>query len=76
MKVLFAGSPSIAVPSLLSVADRHEVVGLLTNPESAVEAGRSSPRLWPRLPETDSARTFQSWTPSASTQAFGKRSPT
>ena len=39
MRVLFAGSPSIAVPSLISVAGSHEVVGLLTNPESA--SGRS-----------------------------------
>jgi methionyl-tRNA formyltransferase len=39
MRILFAGSPSIAVPCLLAVAGSHEVVGLLTNPESA--SGRS-----------------------------------
>lgn len=39
MRVLFAGSPSIAVPSLLAVAGRHEVVGVLTNPPSAQGRG-------------------------------------
>ncbi|MCX7026059.1 MAG: methionyl-tRNA formyltransferase [Spirochaetes bacterium] len=39
MRVLFAGSPSIAVSSLLAVAGGHRLVGLLTNPESA--SGRS-----------------------------------
>ena len=40
MKVLFAGSPAIAVPSLLSIAERHSVVGILTNPESAQGRGK------------------------------------
>jgi len=40
VKVLFAGSPAIAAPSLRAlVASRHEVVGVLTNPPSA--KGRS-----------------------------------
>lgn len=40
MRILFAGSPDIAVPTLLAVAERHRVVGLLTNPESAKGRGR------------------------------------
>ncbi|MBN1241546.1 MAG: methionyl-tRNA formyltransferase [Spirochaetales bacterium] len=40
MKVLFAGSPAIAVPLLRALAaSRHELVGVLTNPPSA--KGRS-----------------------------------
>lgn len=40
MRVLFAGSPTIAVPSLRALAaSRHRVVGALTNPPSA--KGRS-----------------------------------
>ena len=35
MRVLFAGSPDIAVPSLIRVSFEHEIVGVLTNPESA-----------------------------------------
>ncbi len=34
MRVLFAGSPDIAVPSLIRVSFEHEIVGVLTNPES------------------------------------------
>ena len=40
MRILFAGSPDIAVPALLAVAERHRVVGILTNPESAAGRGR------------------------------------
>ena len=40
MRVLFAGSPAIAVPTLLHIAERHEVVGILTNPESAQGRGK------------------------------------
>ncbi|PKL07199.1 MAG: methionyl-tRNA formyltransferase [Spirochaetae bacterium HGW-Spirochaetae-9] len=40
MRVLFAGSPDIAVPTLLTVAQRHMVVGILTNPESARGRGK------------------------------------
>jgi len=40
MRILFAGSPAIAVPTLLSIAERHEVVGILTNPESAQGRGK------------------------------------
>lgn len=34
MRVVFAGSPDIAVPSLLALAKKHEVVAVLTNPPS------------------------------------------
>lgn len=42
MRVLFAGSPAIAVPAFFAVARSHELVGLLTNPDAAV--GRSGER--------------------------------
>lgn len=41
MRVLFAGSPAIAVPSLLGIAERHTIVGVLTNPESARGRGKA-----------------------------------
>lgn len=34
MRVLFAGSPDIAVPSLVRLSFEHEIAGVLTNPES------------------------------------------
>lgn len=34
MRILFAGSPDIAVPSLIRLSFEHEIVGVLTNPES------------------------------------------
>jgi methionyl-tRNA formyltransferase len=34
VRVLFAGSPDIAIPSLVRISFEHEVVGILTNPES------------------------------------------
>ena len=40
MRVLFAGSPAIAVPTLLEIAARHEIVGVLTNPDSAQGRGK------------------------------------
>ncbi len=39
MRVLFAGSPEIAVPTLLGIARRHSIVGILTNPESGKGRG-------------------------------------
>ena len=39
MRVLFAGSPEIAVPSLAAIAARHELVAVLTNPPSAKGRG-------------------------------------
>ena len=44
MRVLFAGSPDIAVPSLIRVSFEHEIVGVLTNPESAKGRGLSLER--------------------------------
>ena len=35
MRILFAGSPDIAVPSLIRLSFEHQIVGVLTNPESA-----------------------------------------
>jgi methionyl-tRNA formyltransferase len=40
MKVLFAGTPQIAVPSLEKIAGRHQVVGVLTNPDRVSGRGR------------------------------------
>jgi methionyl-tRNA formyltransferase len=39
VRVLFAGSPDIAVPSLIRLSFEHEIVGVLTNPESAQGRG-------------------------------------
>ena len=39
MRVLFAGSPDIAVPSLIRISFEHEIVGVLTNPASAKGRG-------------------------------------
>lgn len=39
VRVLFAGSPDIAVPSLIRVSFEHEIVGVLTNPESVKGRG-------------------------------------
>jgi methionyl-tRNA formyltransferase len=44
VRVLFAGSPDIAVPSLIRVSFEHEIVGVLTNPESAKGRGLSIER--------------------------------
>ncbi|MBI9102985.1 MAG: methionyl-tRNA formyltransferase [Spirochaetales bacterium] len=43
MRILFAGSPGIAVPSLEALAEsRHEVVGVLTNPDAVRGRGRNA----------------------------------
>ena len=39
MRVLFAGSPEIAVPAVAAVVRDHDVVGVLTNPEAAKGRG-------------------------------------
>jgi methionyl-tRNA formyltransferase len=44
VRILFAGSPDIAVPSLVRLSFEHEIVGVLTNPESAQGRGRSVER--------------------------------
>jgi methionyl-tRNA formyltransferase len=40
MKILFAGTPAIAVPPLRAAAASHTVVGVLTNPDRAAGRGR------------------------------------
>lgn len=42
MRVLFAGSPDIAVPALVRLSFEHEIVGILTNPESPSGRGLST----------------------------------
>jgi methionyl-tRNA formyltransferase len=41
VKILFAGTPEIAVPSLRACAASHTVAGVLTNPDRAAGRGRS-----------------------------------
>jgi methionyl-tRNA formyltransferase len=41
MRVLFAGTPALAVPSLMKAAHAHEVVGVLTSPDQPAGRGRS-----------------------------------
>ena len=40
MRILFAGTPEPAVPSLEELARRHEVVGVLTRPDAPAGRGR------------------------------------
>ncbi len=40
MRIVFAGSPEIAVPSLVKVASNFDVVGVLTNPDKVTGRGR------------------------------------
>ncbi len=40
MKILFAGTPSFAVPALEAVAGRHAVAGVLTSPDRPAGRGR------------------------------------
>jgi methionyl-tRNA formyltransferase len=42
MRVLFAGSPPFAIPSFDAVADHHNVVSVLTNPDRASGRGRTA----------------------------------
>lgn len=42
LRVLFAGTPDIAVPSLEAVAAGHTVVGVLTNPDRDAGRGRKT----------------------------------
>lgn len=39
MRILFAGSPDIAVPSLVRLSFEHTIVGVLTNPEAPCGRG-------------------------------------
>ncbi|MBN1834659.1 MAG: methionyl-tRNA formyltransferase [Spirochaetales bacterium] len=41
MRLLFAGSPELAVPSLEALTRRHEVRGVLTNPDRPCGRGRT-----------------------------------
>jgi len=41
MRVLFAGTPEISVPSLEGISKRHTVVGVLTNPDRPRGRGRA-----------------------------------
>jgi len=40
MRLIFAGTPEIAVPSLKALAAHHEVVGVLTNPDTMQGRGK------------------------------------
>ncbi|MDC7124794.1 MAG: methionyl-tRNA formyltransferase [Spirochaetales bacterium] len=40
MRVLFAGTPEIALPSLLKLNEDHDVVGVLTNPDKCCGRGQ------------------------------------
>lgn len=42
MRVLFAGSPALAIPSFDAVAEHHDVVAVLTNPDSVSGRGRKA----------------------------------
>ena len=41
MKIIFAGTPAFAVPSLLAAASRHEVVAVYTQPDRPAGRGRA-----------------------------------
>jgi len=40
MRILFAGTPDIAVPSLQELSEEHDVVGVLTNPDRTKGRGK------------------------------------
>ncbi|MCZ6476988.1 MAG: methionyl-tRNA formyltransferase, partial [Gemmatimonadetes bacterium] len=40
MRIVFWGSPEFAIPSLRSVAERHELVGVVTQPDRPAGRGR------------------------------------
>ncbi len=40
MRVIFAGTPEVALPSLTAIATEHEVVGVLTRPDAPVGRGK------------------------------------
>ena len=41
MRILFAGTPALAVPSLMKTAHAHEIVGVLTSPDQPSGRGRA-----------------------------------
>lgn len=40
MRLIFAGTPDIAVPSLTALAERHEIVAVITQPDARGKRGR------------------------------------
>ncbi|HWR10402.1 MAG TPA: methionyl-tRNA formyltransferase [Rectinemataceae bacterium] len=66
MRILFAGSPAIAVPTLLGISERHRVVGILTNPESGQGRGKEV------LPTAVAIAARQCLTPPVSLLAFAR----
>ncbi len=40
MRIVFAGTPSIAVPSLIALSEKYEIAAVLTNPDRATGRGR------------------------------------
>lgn len=40
MRLIFAGTPHIALPSLTALADRHEIVAVVTQPDARGKRGR------------------------------------
>nr|WP_246157087.1 formyltransferase family protein [Oceanispirochaeta crateris] len=40
MRILFAGTPDIAVPSLKALSAHHDIVGVLTNPDKSSGRGK------------------------------------
>ncbi|WP_084040457.1 methionyl-tRNA formyltransferase [Demequina sp. NBRC 110053] len=41
MRLLFAGTPQIAIPSLEALAERHEIVAVITQPDARGKRGRA-----------------------------------
>ncbi len=55
MRILFAGTPEFAVPSLVALCDSsHEVIGLLSRPDRP--RGRSRKPVWPETKKVASER--------------------
>ena len=55
MKILFAGTPEFAVPSLVALCDSpHEVIGLLSRPDRP--RGRSRKPVWPETKKVAAER--------------------
>ena len=65
MRVVFAGTPEVALPSLRAVAaSPHELVGVVTRPDAGPAAvAASSPHRWPRPPRSSAYRCSSPSTP-------------
>ncbi len=61
MKVLFMGTPEFALPSLKALIDspKHEVVGVVTQPDRAVKRGKSEPCAVKRMAESAGLVVYQ-----------------